>query len=293
MQKVGFIGLGIMGEMMAKRLLGKGYQLVVYNRTKEKIKKLGDGNFKVVDSPAQIWNECEIAISMLSDSKAVESIVYGDDGLLDSVKPGFIHIDMSTISPSTTRKLYLDYKSRSAHFVHAPVLGSKTQAGDGTLLIFAGGDEETISKCEEIFKVLGRRLWIFDSVEKATNLKIAMNSIIAMMMVALSQAFVLAEKSGISKEVILEILENSALNSTMYQNKGKTIIEGNFTPNFYVKHMLKDINLSLEIAQEMKVPMPVISAIRELYISALAKGYESEDYSAIYKVMAELGGLKI
>ncbi|CUU03309.1 glyoxylate/succinic semialdehyde reductase [Candidatus Thermokryptus mobilis] len=293
MQKIGFIGLGIMGEMMAKRLLSKGYQLVVYNRTKEKLGKLKDGNFKAVDLPAQIWGECEIVISMLSDSTAVESVVYGNDGLLGSVKPGFIHIDMSTISPSTTKKLYLDYKNRSAHFVHAPVLGSRTQAGDGTLLIFAGGDEEAISKCEEIFKVLGRKLWRFDSVEKATNLKIAMNSMIAMMIIALSQAFVLAEKSGISKEVVLEVLENSALNSTMYQNKGKAIIEGNFTPNFYVKHILKDINLSLEIAQDMKIPMPVISAVRELYISALAKGYENEDYSAIYKVIAELAGLKI
>jgi 3-hydroxyisobutyrate dehydrogenase-like beta-hydroxyacid dehydrogenase len=114
---------------------------------------------------------------------------------------------MSTISPSTTRKLYLDYKNRSAHFVHAPVLGSKTQAGDGTLLIFAGVTKRRFQSARKFLKSLVASLWRFDSVEKATNLKIAMNSMIATMIIALSQAFVLAEKSGISKEVVLEVLE--------------------------------------------------------------------------------------
>lgn len=292
MKKIGFIGLGIMGEMMARRLLNNGYELIVYNRTKEKISKLGDRGVTSVESPAEVVKNCDTAISMLSDSKALESVVYDKNGILDNLRNGFIHIDMSTVSPATTRKLYADYKERSAHFIHAPVLGGKTQAGEGTLLIFAGGDKTAIENCDEIFKVLGKKIWKFNSVEKATTLKLAMNSMIASMIVALSQAFVLAERSGITKETVLEVLENSALNSAMYQNKGKTIINGNFEPNFYVKHMLKDINLILDLALDLKISLPVISAIREIYIQTLSK-YENEDYSAIYKTMAELAGIKI
>lgn len=293
MKKVGFIGLGIMGEMMAKRLLNNGYQLVVWNRTKEKISKLGTSSVTSAESPAEVARNCEIIISMLADSKALEDVVNGENGILSAIKPGLIHIDMSTVSPATTKKLYDEYKNRSSHFIHAPVLGSKTQAETGTLLIFAGGDREVLTKCEDIFKTLGKKVWYFDSVEKATILKLAMNSMIATMMLALSQAFVLAEKSGLSKETILEVLENSALNSAMYQTKGKSIIDGNYAPNFYVKHILKDINLILESGQELKIPLPVVSAIREIYISAVSKGYENEDYCAVYKVLAESAGLKV
>lgn len=293
MKKIGFIGLGIMGEAMAKRLLQNGYELVVYNRTSEKISRLGASNVIPVLSPAEVAKDCEIIVSMLADSKAVEEVVYGKGGIFEGIKPGFIHVDMSTISPTTTRKLYSDYKARDAYFIHAPVLGSKSQAADGTLLIFAGGDKVVIEKCKDIFNVLGRKIWEFDSVEKATMLKLAMNSMIAMMIVALSQAFVIADKSGVSKETVLEILENSALNSAMYQNKGRTIINGNFEPNFYVKHILKDVNLILESAMDLKIPLPVISVIRELYVRALSKGYENEDYSAIFKVISELAGVKI
>jgi len=292
MKTIGFIGLGIMGEMMAKRLLNNGYNLVVYNRTREKISKLGTFGVTPVESPGEVAKNCDIFISMLADSKAVEDIVYSENGTLSALKPGSIHIDMSTISPSVTKKLYAEYKNRNANFIHAPVLGSKTQAENGTLLIFIGGDKEAFEKSEEIFKILGKKFWHFDSVEKATTLKLVMNSMIATMMIALSQAFALAEKSGLSKETVLEVLEESALNSAMYQNKGKAIIDGNYTPNFYVKHILKDINLILEAGQDMKVPLPVVSAIRELYISAISKGYENEDYCAVYKVMAELAGLK-
>lgn len=293
MKKIGFIGLGIMGEMMAKRLLSNGYELVVYNRTKEKISRLGTSAVTPVESPADIAKNCDIIISMLADSRALEDVVNGKNGILNALKPGLIHIDMSTVSSMTTRKLYNEYKNHASYFIHAPVLGSKTQAESGTLLIFAGGDKEGLSKCEEIFKTLGKRVWYFNSVEKATILKLAMNSMIATMIIALSQAFVLAEKSGLSKEIILEVLESSALNSQMYQSKGKAIIEGNYAPNFYVKHILKDINLILEVAQEMKIPLPVVSAIREIYISAISKNYENEDYCAVYKVIAELADLKV
>ncbi len=292
MEKIGFVGLGIMGEMMAKRLLNNGYKLVVWNRTKEKISKLGASSVTPAESPADVAKNCEVIISMLADSKALEDIVSGENGILSAIKPGSIHIDMSTVSPATTKKLYDEYKNHSSHFIHAPVLGSKAQAETGTLLIFAGGDKEALSKCEDIFKTLGKKVWYFDSVEKATILKLVMNSMIATMMLALSQAFILAEKSGLSKETVLEVLENSALNSAMYQNKGKSIIDGNYVPNFYVKHILKDINLILETGQELKIPLPVVSAIREIYIGAISKGYENEDYCAVYKVLAESAGLK-
>lgn len=292
MEKVGFIGLGIMGEMMAKRLLSNGFELVVYNRTKDKISNLGSSKVIPAETPGEVAKNCEIVISMLADSKAVESVVYDKDGILNSVRSGFIHIDMSTISPTTTRKLYDDYRTFNAYFIHAPVLGGKAQAESGNLLIFAGGDKSAIEKCKGIFSVLGKRVWEFSSVEESARLKLAMNSMIATMIMALVQAFIVAEKAGIPKETVLEVLENSALNSQMYQVKGKSIIDGNFQPSFYVKHLLKDVNLILETAQELKVPLPVISAIREIYITALSKGYEDLDYSAIYKVISEMAGLK-
>ena len=290
--KLGFVGFGIMGEAVVGRLLDNNYELIVYNRTRSKLEKLSHRNVTIANSPAEVASEVEIVISMVSDSKALEDVALSETGIINGIKEGSVHVDMSTVSPETTKALYSRYKLKSASFLHAPVLGSKKQAAEGELLIFAGGDKEAYEKCKEIFNVLGKRSWYFGEIEKSGNIKLIMNSFIAGMISILSQAFVFAKKANIPVDTILDILSESALNSKMYQSKGKSISSGNFEPNFYAMHMLKDINLMLEAAQAKGVPMPLLSAARELFVSACSKGYAKNDYSSVIKVLEDMAGLQ-
>jgi 3-hydroxyisobutyrate dehydrogenase-like beta-hydroxyacid dehydrogenase len=292
MQKVGFIGLGVMGKPMALRLLNSGYTLAVYNRTREKADELVHLGASSVSSPSELAKSANVIISMVTDSKALEEISTGKDGVINGMRSGDIHIDMSTVSPELTERLYFEYKSRDMFFLHAPVLGSKRQASDGTLLIFVGGDESAYRRCKDIFRVLGTKTWHFKEIRQAGYLKLVMNSMIAGMISIFSQAIVLGMKAGLTMELILDVLGNSALDSRMYQSKGKTIMDGDFTPNFYLKHLLKDINLMLEAGERLKVPLPLLSVIRELIVVGCDRGYEMEDYSVIFKVFQEMAGLK-
>jgi 3-hydroxyisobutyrate dehydrogenase len=293
MLNIGFIGLGVMGTAMAQRLLHAGYRLIVFNRTAGKVEELIRQGANAAASPIALAKESDVVISMVSDSRSLEEISQGSNGIIHGIKRGAIHIDMSTVSPSLTERLYSEYKSANASFLHAPVLGSKPQASDGTLLIFVGGDMDAYGKCENIFKVLGKKIWHFPHVETASYLKLIMNSMIASMMTTLSGAIVFGEKAGISVDVVLEVLENSALNSPMYQGKGKMIRERSFQhANFYLDHLLKDINLILEASERLNVPMPALASLRELFVFARSRGYGQEDYSAVVKVLEEMAGME-
>lgn len=293
-QRIGWIGLGTMGRPMAERLLKAGYDLVVYNRTIQKAEPLMRQGALRAESPRAVAETCDVTITLVSDNQALTDVVIGQNGLYMGLGRGKIHIDMSTISPALARKLDRLSQAKEASFLHAPVLGSKPQAADGTLLIFAGGSSEAYQKCREIFETLSQRTWHFPEGTQATHLKLICNQFIASMITALAQGLVFGQKAGLDSDTILAVLGASALNAPMYQSKARMIRQRRFSEaNFFVTHMLKDINLMLEAGRDLGVPLPGVAAIRELFVAAEALGYGQEDYSAVIKVLEELARTQV
>lgn len=284
-KKIGFIGLGMMGKPMAMRMINAGYELVVYNRTKEKADELISKGAVWAESPQSVASKTEVVISMISTPEVLREIVLSENGILSGFEAGKTHIDMSTVSPAVIDELTEVYESRKINFIHAPVLGSVPNILDGSLLIFAGGDQEICSLNKNIFETLGKRVWFFPKQTHATNLKLACNLFIANMIVTLSQGLVFAEKAGIKPEILLEAIKESTLNATVYQFKGKAILENNFTPRFMTQHILKDIKLIIESAKKFDTNLPTMNILEKLFELAVVKGYGNDDYSSVYKVI--------
>ncbi len=284
---VGFIGLGMMGQPMAGRLLAAGHTLVVYNRTKPKADALLRRGAKWEESPRRVSTATDVVITMLSTSETLEYVTMRQDGVLAGLPVGGIHVDMSTVAPAITERLAAEYQSKGRFFLHAPVLGSISQAQEGSLLIFAGGDRSALHRCQSIFETLGKRVWQFDDVAKATHMKLVCNLFIASMITTLSEGLILGVKADLSPETILEVLGNSALNAPMYQSKGESIAHRNFRPRFLLDLLLKDVNLILEAAGRLALALPTLQIVRGLYATAKSRGLANEDYSAVLKVLEQ------
>ncbi len=285
---VGFIGLGTMGLPMAGRILSSGYPLVVYNRTQSKTDDLVARGAIRASSPAEAAVKSDVLLSMVSDPAALEEVVKGEMGTAGALRPGTVHVDMSTVSPSVITEVASLYRSRSVGFLHSPVLGSVPQAAEGSLLLFVGGGEETYRKAKSVLDLLGTKHWRFPEPEKAATLKLLCNMFIAGMIAFLGQGVALSRKSGIDPAVLLEVLGNSALNAPMYQTKGAAMISEKFLPaRFYGRHLLKDVDLVLGAARELDVPLPVMESVRTLVNSAVLAGYGDEDYAAVVKVIGK------
>jgi len=292
-QDLGFVGLGLMGAPMAQRLLAKGYRVTVYNRTRAKAEPLLLAGALWAEAPAAVAQRASIVHSMISTPYALRDIAGGPAGILAGLKPGGIHIDHSTVSPEVTRQLAREYESAGKFFLHAPVLGSVTQAMEGSLLLFVGGAESAFKSAEPVLRALGSRIWRFAHVEQATTTKLLCNSFIAGMIGVLAQALVLAKRADVGPSTLLEIIHHSQLNAPMYQAKGKSIIERNFVPRFFVEHLLKDTNLVLDVARTMHVPMPVAEVMKDLIERAMKDGLGKEDYSAVVKVLEAEAGTEV
>ncbi len=282
---VGFVGLGLMGTPMANRILGGGHSLYVYNRTKEKAGALLDRGAVWCTSPAEVARHSEVVCSMVSAPAVLENIALGSNGILEGLRPGAVHADSSTVSPELTKRLASSYRDRGASFMHVPVLGSVPNAAEGSLLLFAGGDAHAYSKAENILKLFGSNVWRFDRVEQATNTKLLCNFFIATMISSLAQGIVFAEDNGIDPKTVLEILGHSSLGAPTYQVKGKSMVEQNFAPRFFLAHMLKDVRLVLDSAKQSGTAMPAAEVANELFTRAMKAGLENEDYSAVIKVL--------
>lgn len=289
MTKIGFIGLGLMGSPMATRLLWEGYELSVYNRTREKAELLLSRGAHWCESPAAVATQSDIVFSMISTSEVLAEITLGKDGILQGLTHDKIHVDMSTVSPATTRVLDSKYRERGAYFMHVPVLGSIPQATDGSLLLFAGGDDTAYNAVEPLLRHLGKQIWKLERPELASHMKLLCNMFIAGMITTLVQALEYAQRAAVNPHTLLEVLAASQLNSPMYQTKGASILEHNFSPRFFLEHMLKDIDLMLSAALEIGAPLPAIEVTQELFVRAQQLGYSKEDYSAVMKALQRMG----
>ncbi len=290
---IGFIGLGTIGLPMAERLLSQGFPMVVYNRTPAKADSLVARGARRATDPADVAAAADVVITMVSDSTALRGVALGEKGILSGLGTRKIHVDMSTLDLETTAALAETYRQQDKFFLHAPVLGSKRAAAEGSLLIFVGGPREAYESCRDVFSALGKKDWHWEDVTRATRMKLACNLLLGGLMAIYAEALVFAAKSGIDPLDFMDVISLSALAAPNFQNKGRTISQRNFAPNFFASHMLKDLDLILSAAEAMKVSLPTTSAVRDQFQAAVGRGFGMEDYSAVVKVIEEAAACKV
>ena len=292
MANLGFIGLGVMGGELANRLISKGHTLTGYNRTKSKAEWLIKAGMKWANSPREAASAADIVFSMVTNSKALESIVEGPDGVLAGLRPRTIYVDISTVSPDYSRAVAEKVRAKGADMLDSPVSGSVITLQEGKLSVMVGGRKETFEKVKPILLDIGPKVTHVGGNGLALVLKIASNLSLAVQMLAFSEGVLLAEKSGISREIAVDVLTNSAIASPMVKYRGPFVIKLPDEAWFNVNMMQKDMLLALELGRKLDVPMPSTALSNEFLTAARGIGLEKEDFAVIFDVLAQLSGVK-
>lgn len=285
--KIGIAGTGTMGAPMARKLASAGHEVQVWNRTREKTEALAREGMEVAGSLAELAASSDVVMSSVLDDAALTDIALGEGGILEHLEAEGVHCDTSTITPSAAEGVAAAYTARGKRFVHAPVLGSKKQIMAGELLIFVSGQERDFEIARPALQGIGKRFWHLAGPGEAAGLKLACNMLIASMITGFSQSLVFAAKLGLDPNLFVDVIQESALGCNMYSSKSRQIIERDFSANFFVDNLIKDLDLALEAAQENGIPMPTIALIQQLFTAASARGYGREDYSAVCKILEE------
>ena len=290
MANVGFVGLGVMGSRMAKRLLDAGHQVHGWNRTKEKAAWLVEAGLRLEDTPRAVAASTDVTFTMLTDTKALRAVTQGDDGILAGLGPGKIYVDMSTVSPAASREVAAEVASRGASMLDAPVSGSVITLEEGKLSVMVGGDEGTVARVEPILLDIGRKVTRVGGNGQAVLMKIATNLSLAVQMLAFSEGVLLAEKGGIARETAVEVLLNSVIASPMVKYRGPFVLGMPEEAWFDVNMMQKDMLLALEMGRELDVPLPTTAVTNELLTASRGIGLEEEDFAIVFETLSRLSG---
>jgi 3-hydroxyisobutyrate dehydrogenase-like beta-hydroxyacid dehydrogenase len=292
MTKIGFVGLGVMGSRVVKRLLDAGYPVTGYNRTRAKAAWLLDAGMQWADSPREAAQQADIVFSMVTNTKALQAITQGADGILAGLRPGSIYIDMSTASPAASRALAQQVAALGAAMLDAPVSGSVITLEEGKLSIMVGGDAAAFERVKPVLLAIGPKVNHVGSNGLAVTMKIAVNLSLAVQMLAFSEGVLLAEKSGIPRSVAVEVMLNSVIASPMVKYRGPFVLGLPEEAWFDVNMMQKDLNLALELGQQLDVPLPTTAITNEYLTAARGMGLAKEDFAVIFQVLAQLAGLR-
>jgi len=291
MAKLGFVGLGVMGSEMVLRLLSKGHTVTGYNRTKSKAEGLLQKGMKWGDSPRAVAASADVVLSMVTNSAALEAIVEGPEGILAGLTPGKFYVDISTVSPEYSRVVAAKVRAKGCDMVDAPVSGSVITLQEGKLSVMVGGRQETFEKLKPILLDIGPKVTYVGDNGLALVMKIATNLSLAVQMLAFSEGVLLAEKSGISREIAVEVLVNSAIASPMIKYRGPFVLKLPEEAWFNVKMMQKDMLLALELGRKLDVPMPSTAVTNEFLTAARGMGLVKEDFAVVYDVLAQMSGV--
>ena len=290
---IGFIGLGIMGQPMALNLVRAGFPVTVFNRTPEKAAPLKDAGAQVAATPAEAAAQADFVISIVSDTAAVEDVVMGKGGILETIKSGTIVIDSSTISPVASRKFACKVAGHGASWLDAPVTGSKHLAIKGELTYMVGGDREAFDRAMPVLQVMGKKHIYCGMHGLGLAAKLAQNVIQSTMVEIFCEGFVLAAKAGLKPQIMMEVIQGSMARASLTDFKAPFIFRGDFTPYFPLKLMHKDLTLALESAYAQNVPMPAAAAVKEVYGAAQALGKGDLDYAAVVTFLEELAKVQV
>lgn len=290
--EMGFIGLGAMGEPIARNLIKAGLALTVYNRSRTRAEALMAVGAAVAETPAAACNAGVVA-TMLADDAAVEAVVFGEHGVLTGLPRGGVHISHSTISVNLSRRLSEAHRERGQFYIAAPVFGRPDAAQAARLIVVAAGPAEAVERCRRPLEAIGRKLFVIgEDAPAANSVKLSGNFLIASMLEALGESFALLRKSGVEPSTFMEIV-SAFFQSPVYDNYGKIIAEQQYDPaGFKLRLGLKDVRLVLAAADDAAAPMPTASLVRDNLISGIAQGFGELDWSAVARVAALKAGLK-
>lgn len=287
--RIAFLGLGIMGRPMAANLVKAGHEVAVWNRSPGKQVE----GARVAETPADAARDAEVVWICVSDTKAVESVLYGPNGVEATIAPGAIVVDSSTISPSAELQNAQKFAAKGVHYVDAPVTGSKIAAENGSLIFMVGGDDETLAKLDPLFETLGKQVFPMGEASKGQAVKLAMNLQIALIYEGFAEALTLATKLGVSVDRMLPLIQASMVKSGVVDYKAPFILKRDFTPNFPLRLMLKDIHLALDAAKEARVKLPALETVEEVYEMAAEEGQEDLDYAATLTLLEKWAGVEV
>ncbi len=289
--KVGFIGLGNMGSAMAMNLLKAGHDLTVYNRTPEKAKPLLKQGARAAPNPAET-SGADFVFTMLADDHAVESVAFGESGILANLRPGSVHISSSTISVALSQKLTAAHQKHNQRFISAPVFGRPEAAEAGKLFVVVAGPNDAVERCAPLLDAISQRTFRFGEQPSVANLvKLSGNFLIASVIESLSEAMALVGKAGIDQHEYLDFLTSTLFPAPVYKTYGGLIADKKFKPAGFAAPLgLKDVRLTLEAGEQFRVPLPLASLIRDRFLALLARGGDSLDWSAISRIAAEDSG---
>ena len=287
---IGFIGMGHMGSHMTQRLLDAGYQLTVYDRTREKAQEVRQRGAQVAQTPRDLAAGCQIVMASVTDDRALQEVMFGPDGALAGVHDGSLVIDLSTVSPDVSRRLFQAAKEKNVPMIDAAVSGSVQQVDQGSLVIFVGGEHTTFERCEPILDVLSKNRFYMGGSGMGTTMKLVANTLLGLGMQALAEAIALGEKAGLERRLLLEVLGETAVLTPGQKSKLENVKRKEYPINFALSLMHKDFGLVLSRAYDLSVSMPATAAAQQMYTAAMAKGMD-EDFSIMIQFMEELAGL--
>ena len=285
MQRIGFIGLGLMGQPMSRRLLEAGHQLTVWNRTPEKAKALLAAGAAWRASPEAVAQASDVVITMVTDSAASEEVICGPGGVLEGTRPGLILIDMSSIAPEMSRSIAARARAKEVAMLDAPVTGAPRLAADGKLGIMVGGPKETFEACMSIFEKMAVKIVYAGGNGMGTTLKLVNNLILGVAIEAAAEALVLATKAGLDPQSVIEITSVGGARTGAMETRGPRMVRRDFTPHFSANNMYKDLSTALKLAEECGVSLPAASISREILRAARSQGKGDQDSCVVMTVL--------
>ena len=291
MATLGFVGLGVMGSEMVNRLLGKGHTVTGNNRTRSKAEWLIKKGMEWADSPRAVVMDSDVIFSMVTNSAALGAIMNGPDGMLAAVTPGKIFVDISTVSPAFSREMANKIREKGGDMVDAPVSGSVSTLQEGKLSVMVGGRKETFEKVKPLLLDIGPKVTYVGENGLALVMKIATNLSLAVQMLAFCEGVLLAEKSGIPREIAVDVLTNSVIGSPLLQYRGPFVLKMPEEAWFNVNMMQKDTLLALELGRQVDVPLPTTAIANEFLTTARAMGLVDKDFAIVFEVLARMSGL--
>jgi len=291
MANLGFVGLGVMGGRVAKRLLDAGHQVTGYNRTRSKASWLVDEGLILVGTPRAVAEASQTTFTMVSDTAALQAVVEGPDGILAGLGPGKVYVDMSTVSPRATRELATRVAMTGAAMLDAPVSGSVATLESGQLSIMVGGEDAVLARVRPVLTAIGPKVIHVGGNGQAMLMKTAINLNLAVQLTAFSEGLLITEKGGIPRDVAIQSMLASVIASPSLAYRAPFVAELPKEAWFDVRMMQKDLQLALETGREAGVPMPTTSTVNELLSACRGLGMEKEDFAAIYHALARLSGL--
>ncbi len=287
--RVAFLGLGIMGGAMAANLAKAGHEVTVWNRTPGKQIE----GARATNTPAEAAQGAEVVWLCVSDTAAVENVLFGENGVEQSLTEGMIIADSSTISPSATRKFAERVARRGVQYVDSPVTGSKAGAESGTLLFIIGGEEQAIEKLKPLYAAMGKKMFRMGETGKGQSAKLVMNLQIALIFEGFAEALTLGAKLGVDAETLMPLVQASMVKSGVVEYKAPFVLGRDFTANFPLRLMSKDIRLALDAAKEARVKLPGLETVEEIYEMAIEDGHADLDYAATLLLLEKWAGVQV